>query len=220
MDNKKVYYSKKKDNLLGQYAGFVSRITAFIIDTIIISIILIFSTWFITTTITIFQIDNIFATINIEHPFLYNFIQLMFSPITASVLSLLFIFIYYVFFWVFSGSSPGKSIMGIRIVPLNGKKMPLWRAALRYLAYYLSALPLGLGFFWIIIDDRRMAWHDRISRTCVIYTWEARHEEDFLKSALDHLEMRRDALQTYINTRKKIIKSQNPPSQTKEIKNQ
>jgi uncharacterized RDD family membrane protein YckC len=166
-------------------------------------------------------VDSIIATISSNYPSIHKLIQIIINPITASILSLIFIFFYYVFFWIFSGSSPGKSIMGIRIVPLNGHKMHLWRAALRYFAYYLSALPLGLGFFWVIVDDQRMAWHDKISRTCVIYTWQARPEEAFLKSSLDHLAMRRDALQTYIDSRKKRIKTQSIASGTiKDSENQ
>jgi uncharacterized RDD family membrane protein YckC len=32
----------------------------------------------------------------------------------------------------------------------------------------LSLLPLGLGFFWILVDRDRRAWHDRLSRTRIV----------------------------------------------------
>jgi len=32
----------------------------------------------------------------------------------------------------------------------------------------LSALPIGLGFIWIAIDENRQAWHDKIAGTVVV----------------------------------------------------
>ena len=33
----------------------------------------------------------------------------------------------------------------------------------------ISLLPFGLGFFWQLVDKERLAWHDRISKTRLIY---------------------------------------------------
>ena len=38
---------------------------------------------------------------------------------------------------------------------------------LRFLAYFVSALPLYLGFLWIALDRRKQGWHDKIARTIV-----------------------------------------------------
>jgi uncharacterized RDD family membrane protein YckC len=46
-------------------------------------------------------------------------------------------------------------------------------------------IPLFLGFFWILIDDRRQGWHDKIAGTCVVYTWHARPDETFFRKLLD-----------------------------------
>jgi hypothetical protein len=32
-------------------------------------------------------------------------------------------------------------------------------------ALFLAALPLGLGFLWALLDDDRLGWHDRMTRT-------------------------------------------------------
>jgi hypothetical protein len=84
--------------------------------------------------------------------------------------------------------------MGLRVTYLKGGKIPLWRAFLRYISYYISGVFLGLGFLWIIIDNRRMGWHDKLAGTCVIYTWEARPDERFLKNAMRVLSSRREAM--------------------------
>jgi uncharacterized RDD family membrane protein YckC len=200
--NRQIIQKDRNMSFAGQYAGFVSRLVAFIIDIVIISFILITSSWFISTSINLFRLDNVFDSFSKQLPFVNSIRNIIFNPISASLVSLLVILSYNIFFWTFSGSSPGKSIMGIRIVPLNGKKISLWRGLLRYLGYYISAIPFGLGFLWIIIDNRRMAWHDKLSRTCVIYIWDAQPDELFLKSQLDHLALRRDVLQTYVKKHK------------------
>ncbi len=39
---------------------------------------------------------------------------------------------------------------------------------LRYLGYYVSAIPFGLGFLWVAFDPRKQGWHDKIARTVVV----------------------------------------------------
>jgi uncharacterized RDD family membrane protein YckC len=39
---------------------------------------------------------------------------------------------------------------------------------IRYLCYYLSILPLGLGLLWVGWDPRKQGWHDKIARTVVV----------------------------------------------------
>jgi uncharacterized RDD family membrane protein YckC len=172
-----------KESLIGHYAGFTSRLIAFIVDIIIISAVIMFATWFISTTLEMLQVKLFLATLaqsNAGANFASNY---AFVPIIASIISILFIVGYHVFFWHIVGQTPGKAIMGIRIVPLRGGKLPLWRAFFRYFGYTLSAIFLGLGFLWILVDDRRMAWHDKLAGTCVIYIWDAHPDETFLTHA-------------------------------------
>jgi uncharacterized RDD family membrane protein YckC len=172
-----------KISLIGHYAGFASRLSAFVIDIIIISAVIMFATWFISTTLEMLQVKLFLATLaqrNAGANFASNY---SFVPTIASIVSLLFILGYHVFFWHIVGQTPGKAIMGIRIVPLRGGRLSLWRAFLRYFGYTLSGIFIGLGFLWILIDDRRMAWHDRLAGTCVIYIWDAHPDETFLTHA-------------------------------------
>jgi uncharacterized RDD family membrane protein YckC len=172
-----------KVSRFGSYAGFISRLVAFVIDITIISAVIMFATWFISTTLEMLQVKLFLNTLIQSHGGSDILSEYPFLPIVASVTSLLFIISYHVFFWYTVGQTPGKAIMGIRIVPLRGGRIPLWRAFLRYFAYTISALTLGLGFLWILIDDRRMGWHDKIARTCVIYIWDAHPDEAFLSQA-------------------------------------
>lgn len=179
--------------LIGHYAGFISRLLAFLIDTVILAITLIIVSWFVNITFDMLQLRPIFKFL-ISSAGLQPVADLIFTPITAGLLSFGFIIAYHIFFWVSAGQTPGKALMGIRVVPTRGGKISLWRAILRYACYYLSGILLGLGFLWIIIDDKRMAWHDKISGTCVIYVWDARPDETFLTAATKIFRARQESL--------------------------
>ncbi|NGM24368.1 RDD family protein [Roseomonas stagni] len=72
-------------------------------------------------------------------------------------------------FWVERGGTPGKLALGIRIIDAEtGGEVPIGRLVLRYIGYLVSAIPLGLGYFWMLWDDRRQTWHDKIGGTLVV----------------------------------------------------
>jgi uncharacterized RDD family membrane protein YckC len=79
------------------------------------------------------------------------------------------------------------------VVTTDGKRMGVRRSFLRTLCYTLSLAPLGLGFLWVLGEDRRRAWHDKIAHTYVLYVWDARYEENFLRSAVYQLTKKREA---------------------------
>jgi uncharacterized RDD family membrane protein YckC len=82
-----------------------------------------------------------------------------------------------VFFWVLAGVTPGKGLMGLRVVTRDGRPLSLVRSMIRLFGYTLSTLMYGLGYLWIGIDNWREGWHDKIARTAVVYVWEA-HPSD------------------------------------------
>lgn len=81
-----------------------------------------------------------------------------------------------VYQWYFlvdrDGQTPGKMLMRIRVVKVDGKPLQTQDALLRYLGYVINALPFlfGLGWAWAVIDARRQGWHDKLARTLVITT--------------------------------------------------
>lgn len=88
--------------------------------------------------------------------------------VLSPVLSLLLNVCYFVGFWTIKGQTPGKMAMGIKIVTRDGARL-LWGTALvRYVGYWISGLPLGLGFVWAAFDARREGWHDKIAKTRVV----------------------------------------------------
>ncbi|MGY0504486.1 RDD family protein [Luteimonas sp. e5] len=74
-----------------------------------------------------------------------------------------------VWFWVAKGATPGKMVIGARIVDAaTGKDISLGKAAARYLGYFPSAIVLFLGCIWVGFDARKQGWHDHIAGTVVI----------------------------------------------------
>jgi uncharacterized RDD family membrane protein YckC len=74
-------------------------------------------------------------------------------------------------FWVVKQATPGKMVVHSRIVDASHGGTPSkGQFIIRYLGYYVSLIPLGLGFLWILWDPRRQGWHDKIANTVVIDT--------------------------------------------------
>jgi uncharacterized RDD family membrane protein YckC len=68
-----------------------------------------------------------------------------------------------------TGQSWGKLFMGLKLVDMSGQGTLLWwKAGLRDWAHYLDALPLWIGFFVPIFDDRRQTLADKAMRTVVV----------------------------------------------------
>ena len=95
------------------------------------------------------------------------------------ICGLLFSVAYYAWFWVRSGQTIGKAVLGIKVITKNGTRLTWGKALLRYVGYLISAIPLSLGFLWVSFDRRRQGWHDKIAGTYVIY-----QEKEFTRSDL------------------------------------
>ncbi len=65
--------------------------------------------------------------------------------------------------------TPGKALLGVRVVGADGADLSFPRALARSAASLISTAALGLGFLWALGGTRR-AWHDRLAGTSVIET--------------------------------------------------
>jgi uncharacterized RDD family membrane protein YckC len=72
-------------------------------------------------------------------------------------------------FWSLSGRTLGMQSWRLLIVDQNGARPRLTASTIRFFAAILSWLPLGLGFWWQIWDKDKLSWHDRLSRTRLLY---------------------------------------------------
>ena len=92
-----------------------------------------------------------------------------------------------------TGQTLGMILMGLRVVTIEGRRLTVWRAIIRFIGYIIAALPFFLGFAWILVDNRRQGWHDKIAGTYVAYIWAAKPDERFLVRAIENIEEKRDA---------------------------
>ena len=66
------------------------------------------------------------------------------------------------------GRTPGKRLLGIRVVRIEGDTLTTWDAFSRFGGYAASVLTGLLGFAQLLWDPNRQALHDRIAGTVVI----------------------------------------------------
>lgn len=72
-------------------------------------------------------------------------------------------------FWIFRSSSPGKMAVKAHIVDARtGGPISQKQSVIRYIGYFVSLLPLCLGFLWIAFDKRKQGWHDHLAKTLVV----------------------------------------------------
>ena len=76
-----------------------------------------------------------------------------------------------VLFWMARQATPGKMLLGMKIADAKTFGPPTrTQDVVRYLGYYVSMLGLFLGFLWVALDARKQGWHDKIAGTVVIRT--------------------------------------------------
>lgn len=75
---------------------------------------------------------------------------------------------YCVWFWTKKGATPGKLMLGIRVMAHGNQPLTTGQSIVRYIGYIPSALVLGLGYLWMLWDDESRCWHDRMAGTYVI----------------------------------------------------
>jgi uncharacterized RDD family membrane protein YckC len=74
-----------------------------------------------------------------------------------------------ILFWRFRGATPGKMLVKAKIVRAADLGPPsTGRLIGRFFAYFVSILPIFLGFLWIAFDKRKQGWHDKIAGTVVV----------------------------------------------------
>jgi len=149
-----------QDNDL-EYVGFWLRLVAYFIDAIIIAVI-------VCPTLILVYGPDYFT--NPDMPIIAGFADILISYVFPAIATILF--------WLYKRATPGKMIVSAQVVDeKTGKNPTAGQAIGRYLAYFLSSLPLGLGFLWIAFDPRKQGWHDKLAGTVVIRPKQRRAEQ-------------------------------------------
>ncbi len=86
------------------------------------------------------------------------------AAIAAAVTLAVFGLAYQLLFFTFSDATPGMRYARIGLCTLSDDNPTRAAMRRRIFTHLLSACPLGMGYLWAVLDDDRLAWHDRISR--------------------------------------------------------
>lgn len=145
---------------LTEYAGFWRRIFAFWIDGLWIAPLLLLLSYIICGSSHCFMLQESIDTVTVLEPF-QGWLSFLSNNLLPAILTL--------WFWLKYAATPGKMLVDCEIVDAdNGEPITSRQALLRYIGYIISALPLGLGFLWILLDKRKQGWHDKLAGTVVI----------------------------------------------------
>lgn len=68
-------------------------------------------------------------------------------------------------FWLKSGQTLGMQAWRVKLVPMPGNEMTFGRVVTRCGSALLSAVCLGIGYWWCLFDRRKRCWHDYLSGT-------------------------------------------------------
>jgi uncharacterized RDD family membrane protein YckC len=133
-----------------QYVGFWMRVVASLIDSILIMIIIV--------PILVYIYGDAYMTSTSFYVGGWDvFFQYVFPAIAVLI------------FWFYRSATPGKMMLGMKIVDADtGDKPGTGQFIVRYLGYYVSTIPLGLGLLWVAFDKRKQGWHDKIAGTVVV----------------------------------------------------
>jgi uncharacterized RDD family membrane protein YckC len=88
----------------------------------------------------------------------------------VALFTLLFTAAYATVMHAVTGQTIGKSVVGIRVVAADGAPLTLGPSFLRYLAYFISIIPLGFGYLVAALRRDKRALHDLIAGSRVEWT--------------------------------------------------
>jgi uncharacterized RDD family membrane protein YckC len=81
------------------------------------------------------------------------------------ILAAVFWIAYQYLLLVHTGTTPGLKLAKLQLSRFDGTAVPRRTRRWRVLASLLSGLSLALGYAWCFLDEDRLCWHDRITRT-------------------------------------------------------
>ena len=122
--------------------GFLTRVVAFVVDTILVAIA--------ASIITAGAFGG----------------DLMRSQALSALLGLL----YYVYFSSASGGGQtlGMRMLNVKVVRTDGSPLTVTGAVVRYVGLIISFFVFFIGVIWVAFDAQKQGWHDKIAGTYVV----------------------------------------------------
>ena len=126
----------------GEKIGFLTRTLAFIVDTILVSVV-----------------NGILTAVLFEGDFGRG-------QGLGTILGLA----YYVYFWSSAGGGQtlGMKALAIKVVKTDGTPLTVTTAIIRYVGLIVAFICLFIGVIWVAFDANKQGWHDKIAGTYVV----------------------------------------------------
>jgi uncharacterized RDD family membrane protein YckC len=149
--------------ITGRYAGPVTRLAAFAVDSAVIV-----AGYGLVTAVVAFTLRSVLRLdITLDQP----------DSGWWAVLYLVWAFLYQVVGLAISGRTLGKWLAGVRVVGRDGSPIRPRSAVVRVLTLPLSFAVFGLGLVGLLVGRERRALHDVLAGTVVVYDWGDRRAE-------------------------------------------
>lgn len=148
-----------------RYVGFWKRVLATLIDTIVVLVVIVPLLYaFYGSSYFKFDLESLLAAAGASAPS-----RPMFAGPADVFINLVLPIVALILFWRFRGATPGKMLVGAKIVDARTLGKPSTAQLIgRIFAYLVSMLPACLGFLWVAFDKRKQGWHDKLAGTVVV----------------------------------------------------
>jgi uncharacterized RDD family membrane protein YckC len=148
-----------------KYAGFWRRFIAYIIDGFIISIVFIILAFI--GGIAFFA-GTMSSGNNVWIAEMNNPERMVYLTLWFWLFSTLINIAYFTYFHGSTGRTPGKMLLSLQVVSVEGNQISFGTAFLRSAGYLVSSIVFCMGYIWIMFDNKKQGWHDKIAGTVVI----------------------------------------------------
>jgi uncharacterized RDD family membrane protein YckC len=132
------------------YVGFLERLCAYIIDNVALAILFVVLNVLRTSIINVFLISTIDTYLSKDYIFL---VLALYFPIMESS--------------HYQGTL-GKIALGLKVTNLEGQRISMVTAIMRFLGRFLCSITLFLGYVLIFFTERKQGLHDIIASTTVL----------------------------------------------------
>lgn len=149
---------RPKDGAAGRRAPFFRRVAAFLLD-------LLLADFLATLLGSVAAAARAVVDVGMN-PALWEGAQRDATLFTAQMAPLL-LFAYFAYFTAYGGRTPGKMLLGLRVVAADGAPAGPWRCVWRTVCYLASVVTWGLGFL-LAAGPAGRALHDRLAGTRVV----------------------------------------------------
>ena len=153
-----------------RYAGFWIRFVAFVVDSIIVSVIVgPIAAALYEKPDAIAVMTGLLSAEQLPDALAQLLVLLRPAGVGDVLLNVVVPAAGVVAFWMYRSATPGKMVTRTRIADAaTGGPPTKQQCVVRYLGYFVSIFGLGLGFLWVAFDRRKQGWHDKIAGTVVI----------------------------------------------------